>query len=316
MDKKQEGKSGKVSYIAITAALLCVLGVGYTLYQRPQLLQGKEISESAEIATLKNKILQLEGQIQNLQSHTSEVRLQDVVALNEKVDQNQKLNLEMLSSKADVMALMGSIERLDRVEGRLSEVSKATSQGALILTAAILTEDVARSGEPFVYEASVLQELSSGTKMEASADIIASYALKGLPSKNDLIKRFNNLYETSFAKKEVSEPKDVSATPLDWKDKIINKLRSLIVIEIIEKDDQKIEKKSAEDKVYQLVQAGEFEAAALKMNTDTKYQTEAFQIWIEDVRAEKVFNAQINKIKALTLGLMKAENLKQGVIER
>ena len=217
----------------------------------------------------------------------------------------------MLDSKAPVSMLMGVVERVDRLESDVKNLGQVTSQSALILTAAALTNEAAETGRPFVYEASVLEELSKGTSVEKSAQIIGSFAAKGLPLREDLIEKFIKLYETSFLKE--IEPQDENLTDTasskDWKDKAINKLKTLV---IIEKTDSKEQQALPIDEVYRLVREGDFETAMLKMDSDPKYQTEGFEIWKEEVRSEKVFEQEMSKIKALTLGAMKTESMKAG----
>ena len=85
----------------------------------------------------------------------------------------------------------------------------------------------------------------------------------------------------------------------------------LVVEKISEGGELEITKSEpAVDDIYRLVRNGDFETAILKMSTNKNYQKEAFEIWIEDTRAEKTFNKQMAKIKALTLGEMKAESIR------
>ncbi len=288
--------------------MLLLVGGGYVLFENSRALMPKMSEDVSEIKLLESKIDALENKIKNIKENDN---LKELAALNEKLEEKSKSTGEILESKASVSALMGVVERLDRLETNVKNLGQVTSQNALILTAAALTQEAAKSSRPFVYEASVLQELSKGTTLQKSAEIIASFAEKGLPSREDLIEKFANLYEENFLKKveQATDNQDIQTSD-DWKDKTIRKLKNLVVIE---KTNFKSQEGSEilSDEVYRFVREGDFDAAMLKMEKDQKYQTEDFEIWKEQVRAEKTFNQEMSKIKALTLGAMKTESLKQ-----
>ena len=310
MSEKQQKKSSNTKTLALGAiVLLLLVGGGYVLFENSHtLITGQNEGASSQIKRLEAKIDALENKMNNLKENNN---LKELAALNEKIEEKSKSTGEILDSKASVSALMGAIERLDRLETSVKNLGQVTSQNALILTAAALTQEAAKSSRPFVYEASVLEELSKGTSVQKSAEIIASFAEKGLPLREDLIEKFTTLYEENFLKKveQTTDSQNIQ-TAQDWKDKTIQKLKNLVVIE---KTNAKSEEGSEllADEVYRLVREGDFDAAMLKMEKDQKYQTEDFEIWKEQVRSEKTFNQEMNKIKALTLGAMKTESLKQ-----
>ncbi len=308
MNEKRKKFQLKINrkYILAAIAILVGLGFCYALFQKPKIITVTN-SKADEILQLETKVKELENALRELANRPQNVELKDVSALDEKMDQNQKFNLEMFESKASLSALSHLSERVDRLENDVNDLSKTTSQGALILTAAALTEDAAKRGGSFVFEASVLQELSAGTRIQQSADIIASYALKGILSSEQLIQKFNLIYHDSFIRKQEKAKQVDTTKDANWKEKIIRKLKELIVIKRIKKDTLA----KVPDDVYQLVQEGNFDQAIVKMNSTKKYQTENFEIWIEEVRAHNNFSLQIEKIKALTLGTLKAEILRE-----
>lgn len=312
MSEKQQKKSSKFGLKALgLIVLLLAAALGYALFLNKTPTKFLQNDTSFQISQLENKINNLENIIQNLSQNGDGASIKELAALNEKIENVSKTNVEMLDSKAPVSMLMGVVERVDRLESDVKNLGQVTSQSALILTAAALTNEAAETGRPFVYEASVLEELSKGTSVEKSAQIIGSFAAKGLPLREDLIEKFIKLYETSFLKE--IEPQDENLTDTasskDWKDKAINKLKTLV---IIEKTDSKEQQALPIDEVYRLVREGDFETAMLKMDSDPKYQTEGFEIWKEEVRSEKIFEQEMSKIKALTLGAMKTESMKAG----
>ena len=206
--------------------------------------------------------------------------------------------------------MMGVVERLDALEGSVKKLGTLSSHGALVLVATMLVDEAAKNGRPFVYEASVLQNLSQGLSMEKGAYIIASFAPIGIATQKALIQKFEAIYQAR--QKDINskkENKDVKpAEPENWKQKIIKKLAALVQFKKIKEE---TETQDTQHTVLALVQKADFDLAILKMETDSFFQTEAFEIWKEDVRAKKIFNAEISKIKALTLGQMKAESIKK-----
>ncbi len=311
MSEKSKKNLIKENYAFVVAALICAAVIGYVLYQNKNLVDVKKYEPNEDIIRLESKIDALERKIESLENSVSLVDVEDIISLNKKIDQIHQINVQALNAKVEASTVIALVEKVNRMENDINDLSKTTSRGALILTAAALTENAAKTGHPFIYEASVLQDLSEGTRMQKSADIIASYAIKGLMNKDELIKRFNTLYKEAFGKSvNISEKKNDTKKFENWKDKVLYKLSTLIVIEKVT-DDEKIEEEYMKDAVYALVQQGRFEEAILKMNNEPKYQTEAFEIWIDQTRAKDNFVEQLNKIKAQTLALIKSSDLEE-----
>jgi len=319
MSEKIKKENTKNIWPLLNTVLIMMLG-GLCLVslQRNHVMKTKYAAgRFEEIRTLENKVMQLENMIKTHQNVNTGVDLKDMTALNEKIDNVGKINLELLESKASLASVAGVVERVDHLEQEIGKLGKVSSQGALVLTAAGLVENAAKKREPFVYEASILEQLSHDTPMEKSAQIILEIATKGLPVREDLIEKFIRLYEQNFmTTKNNDKPKEVKILPSEqkkWSENIKEKLGTLVVIEKIQEPSEiniSEEKTDGVDDVYRLVRSGEFEAAILKMNANPAYQTEKFGIWIEEVRSEKVFDREMEKIKALTLGVMKTENLR------
>lgn len=303
----------KATYPVVTVVLIAGAAWGYLAAKNASLKATAYTPSSEEIARLENKIAHLEHDFKTHVQNDAPITVADISALNEKFNNLNKINAEILDSKASLSAVMGLIERIDSIESEVKKLNAGTSNSALVLTAAALVENAAKRRQPFMYEASVLEELSRGTPMEKSAQIIAGLSIKGIPSREELIDRFIKLYEVTFI--EQNEPMPMQAPEnqdKDWKQNLKDKFESLLVVEKISEGGE-LEMTRTEapvDDIYRLVRDGEFEAAALKMSANKNYQTEAFEIWIEDTRAEKTFNKQMAKIKALTLGEMKAETLR------
>ena len=320
-DKPQSKSSvgfakGAVWLVIIAGA---VLGGAWYLQQNPQLLQ-KINNDSAE----QNAILRLENKINALQTEVNELKrlnaeakndsLQLAAMLNGKIDNVNKINSEILDSRVSTSAMLGVVSRVDALEAKVRSFGQVSTRGALTLTAAMLVKDSAATGKPFVYEAEVLRNLALGTNMEAPADVIASLSYEGLPSPEKLTERFNELYIKEQTKKTEAElakaeeelaAKNQQKEP-DWKEKINSKLSKLISIEYHEKP---VAELMAKDEVYRLVNEGKFSEASVLMSAKPEYQTEEFAKWQKQITATEEFNQALKQIEALTMAVMKAENL-------
>jgi len=303
MNEKKVKTTKKTKWLSVAVLAMVILGLSAVVFQKSSFFK---FQTNAEIDMLESKIDHLEKLIKSYQREKSVISEQDVLRLNEKVDLMVQTNQEILETKASLASVMGVVERVDTLEKEVKRLGAVSSQGALVLTAAGLVEDVAKKGESFVYEASVLKILSENTPMEESAQIIDRIAKKGMLSKNQLIKKFTELYKKDSVEVKAVETEGKAETTQNWMDKIREKLKSMVIVETIKTEDEE----KAGDEVLRLVQNGDFETAILKMNAEPKYQTEQFEVWIENVRVKKVFDQEIAKIKALTLGVMKTENIK------
>ena len=311
--KPEKTKLLKKAAYPVAAAVLIAGGAwGYFSAKNAVPTVNVNVPDSAEISRLENKIENLEKLIRIHLKQDVPVNPAEIASLNEKFDNLSKINSEILDSKASISAVMNIVERIDFLESEIKKLSAGTSNSALVLTTAALVESAAKKRQPFMYEASVLENLSRGTPMEKSAQIIAGLSIKGIPSKEELIDRFIKIYEARFIEKIQPEPKEVVVSSKDWKQNLKEKFETMLVIEKIGQDAE-IEVQRVEtpvDDIYRLVRDGDFESAVLKMSANPNYQTEAFEIWVEDTRAEKIFNKQMAKIKALTLGEMQTEIIK------
>lgn len=312
--KAQQLKVLKIVAYPVLAVLLVAGGAwGYLSAKRAQTTSQAYSISAPDIAKLEKQIAHLEHDLRTHLQNDVQISPAEIAELNEKFNNLNKINSEILDSKANLSVVIGIIERLDLLEADIKKLSAGTSNSALVLTAAAMVENAARKKQPFMYEASVLEELSRGTPMEKSAQIIAGLSIKGIPSREELIDRFIKLYEVNFIEKEMPKQSVPALEQTDdWKQNIKNKFESILVVEKISEGGEleMLKQESPVDDVYRLVRDGDFDTAVLKMTANPSYQTEAFEIWIEDTRAEKIFNKQMAKIKALTLGEMKAEALK------
>ncbi len=328
-DKQKAPVKNKAFEKTITAVVVVFIALGgWYVYQNPQIfVKSQELSlQKQEINALKEQIVRLNNQLQALQEEKSQdisrqewekinnTFIKRTAFLNERINKSLQINKEILDAKASNAAVLGLVTRVDGLETKVQTLGKVSSQGALILTAAMLVKEASASGRPFVYEAEVLRQLATGTNMEKSAETIALSAADGVATPQMLIDEFNLLYHEQNADKTKETPiaaeQTTKAYNVSWKEKLNDKLSKLIVVEYNGGDNAAKTNLDNTDKIYQAVNGGELSQAVLLMQTDVKYQTPAFKLWQQKYEKSVDFVQALNNIQALTLAFMKAENFK------
>lgn len=296
--------------------LAALVGGGWYLYQNPQLLDVKTSPKASDpqVTQLQNKISALENKLALLEAESAgKISGRELTALNERIDAHTRLNREVLDSKASNNSILGLVNRLDMLEIKVNNLGRISNNGALILTAAMLVKDGAQNKRNFEYEAEVLRQLADGTNMQRAAEQIALYAKTGIEDENQLIAEFNQLYAQTAAnealkKEQVAQvPEETTA---DWKNKITEKLSTLVTIKYGQQQpEETAQSVVVHDEVYTLVNDGFLEKAVSSMVQDPKYQTDQYKKWQEKVSRKMSFDKILHRIQALTLAVMKSENL-------
>ena len=317
IEAKNEVKQAKsVSYkgLVLGFVLLSVCGTGaYLWYKNPDFANvfKSQNKESEAIVLLQNKIDVLERKISSLENAPKDgVSRKDLAMLNDKIDMVSKFNEKILDAKADTSVVLGLVGRVDGLESVTKNLGKATSQGALILTAAMLVKDNAYK-QNFVYEAEVLKHLAMGTTMQKASEDIYEVALNGVVCQKKLIAEFNKLYD-NMQKNVVTEENnetDTEQQPANWKEKITSKLNELVVIEKHQDKEKTTHDVLPVDEVYQLVNEGYLTLAIEKMKQKESYNTQDFKVWEQKVLTLQKLEQALDLIRIQTLAFMKAESL-------
>ncbi|MBQ8869959.1 MAG: hypothetical protein IJ019_01120 [Alphaproteobacteria bacterium] len=307
-------KSTSYKGLVLGFVLLSVCGAGaYLWYKNPDFANvfKSQNKESEAIVLLQNKIDALERKISGLENAPKDgVSRKDLAMLNNKIDMVSKFNEKILDAKADTSVVLGLVGRVDGLESVTKNLVKATSQGALILTAAMLVKDNAYK-QNFVYEAEVLKHLAFGTTMQKASEDIYEVALNGVVCQKKLIAEFNKLYE-NMQKNVVSEENNEANTdkqPANWKEKITTKLNELVVIEKHQNKEKTLQAALSVDDVYQLVNEGYITLAIEKMKQNESYNTQDFKLWEQKVLTLQKLEQALDLIRVQTLAFMKAESL-------
>ena len=294
-------------FIIGTLVLFALIALSVTaLLKYPQIFQ-KRTSAEIENNYLISRISKLEKKVEKLEKKPSDDNTKNLTSLQVKLNDLSQNVGKSLSSKAemqDVLRLSNQVAQMEK------NMKASSSQNALILTALGLVENEAQTGKPFIYEASVLKGLCMQTELEDNAEDIFKIALNGVATKQGLIEKFEVIYHE---KNNVSAPRIAKEKApdfkTDWKAFLIYKLKHLIIIEKVKKQDQTV--KTPEKEVLEIVQKGDFEKAVTLMENLKFFQTENFEIWKQSWREKENFEDLMQKMKAYALGALKVENLKK-----
>lgn len=258
----------------------------------------------AENTRLEQRLEALENQIRNLETQLwDKASNQTLADFEKRMEDTAQLNKELLENKANSAALLTLMMRMESLEAQIKENNTPNSQGALVLTAALMVKESADKGRPFVYEAEVLRLLAEGTKMQSAAEKMTRYAAEGLPSIQALIISFNEIYKNQ---KQTTQTEG-KAQSQGWKEKLSAGLNKLITFNHSTQENP--EKQNALDPVFELVNAVRLDEALEKMQQNPKYATKEFLDWQKTLKARQDFITALQNIKSLTLAQIKAESL-------
>lgn len=309
----KNSKSYKTIFVLFVLLAACGAGA-YAWYQNngfSNIFKSVD-EESALVSNLQSQIQELNLRVKSLeQAPKAEVSTADLAMLNDKINTSLNFNEQILDAKANTSSVLGLINRVDALEHKVNALGQVSSQGALVLTAAMLVKDSAYKGE-FTYEAEVLKYLSLDTAMARPAEEIYQYASVGILCKRKLIDKFNELYQnlqnTPKTEENVEQIVD-QEEPTTWKEKINSKIKELVIIEKHQENEPEAVESKTIDEVYKLVNDGYLSLALEKMKSNELYNTEEFKIWEQQVIASDKFEQALKQIEVLTLAFMKTEAL-------
>lgn len=139
-----------------------------------------------EIGSLQRQLADMQYRLENQAPTTANVMIDDesLAEMKDRLNAIEKQNLNVIDSKADVALVLGLLTRMDKVETQMGRLAKISDDGALILSATMMIKEAAAKGEPFAYEAEVLDLLARGDeKISQPVAEIVKYAPQGIKSK-------------------------------------------------------------------------------------------------------------------------------------
>ncbi len=311
--KNKKRKAKILSLVVVVAVAV----LGYKLWENPQLLnQFKDMwaNKKTEEDIYLVQINELQKQLAMLKTEVAEVAQMaanpDLSTVNQKLENMENITVNTIKSKADVDAVLGLVQRMDRAESKIDDLAKVTDKSALTLTAAMLVKDAAERGGSFVYEAEVLNELAAGNyKIAKEIALINKAATEGVPSLSELQHRFAEVYAKEF---EVVDETLASAD--NWKDRIYLQLQKVVKIEKTsdEKNQPLTEKDVFWATLSEMVAVGETKQAVSFIDKPINEEwanNKNLQEWKVQAEMYNDFYYAISKISANALAVMKVKFL-------
>ena len=315
---RPSSRTGGFRRFMVKLLVLAVLaGAGYGLWKNLGLLEQlksafdrapKEDVYQQQINTLNVRLRQLQ---QQLASVSARVREPDLSGIEARIDGIEKINLNVIDSKADVATVLGVVTRMDKAEQKLDRLATVTDDSALILTGVMLVKDSAERGGSFEYEAEVLNNIvADNPQMRQKAARLGEFARKGILSERELVREFEKIY-ANLLKEQKS---DFDKT---WKERLNSKLNEIVQIKKVNAEAPEFSADKSLQAVRQEVDEGRLAAAAnmlLLPENQEWMKNAALQAWVKDVRIREEFYGIIRSMSASSLAVMKVNFLKKGSI--
>lgn len=305
---------GKYVWRIILLAAIC--GAGYALWKNPQLADRarswlkpaeQEDPYAARFSDLQNQIAGLQNQLNQTNYKLDNSGFAEV---KEQIRNLEKMNLNMIDSKADVAAVLGVITRMDAAEQKIGNLSEITDNSALILTGTLLVKDAADRGQTFEYEAEVLNQIAADSPQAAAhVQKISAFAAEGIPSNLALSLQFERIYAQIRQRHNIDS--DQAQT---WKDRINSKLNEIVQIKKTDEATPEFESGRILEEAAALVKNDDLLRAAdlLKKSTDPEISASAgLQEWIAKVEQREDFYRAVSALSADSLAALKVNNLKK-----
>ena len=324
MPKNIENKpvgTSRVSKIIVRLFVVLILVVaGYGVWKYPNLIEYSKswfVSKpqidvyQSQIDELKRQVSNLNNQLQMVEGKTStalsQVKAPNLAPLYDKIAMIEKINMNVIDSKADVSTVLGVVTRMDKAEHKLDKLSAITDDSALTLTAAMLVKDAAEREVGFEYEAGVLSQIvSDNPALKNTAVQIEKFAKTGLVSELKLIKSFDVIYTSILNVQKEDFNKN-------WKERLTNKLHEIVKVKKTNADEPTFVADKKLENIKAMVDNGQLSEALSELegsSGDAWISNPQLQGWMAKVKSREEFLSLINSITAQSLASMKVKFLK------
>ncbi len=299
----------KLAFVAV------LVGTGYGVWRNPQIIDDigarmsafrKEKADySLQMEQMKKQISLLENQVEKLSSINHRA---DYAEMKDKVAAIEKINLNVIDSKADVSTVLGLINRMDKVEQKVDTVAEVTDEGALILTAAMLVKDAAERGGNFEYEAEVLQEIAkSEHRIKEPLSVIVRLSSSGIVSEAKLQEDFGSIVRNEVKEQKKSKEKT-------WKDRLNSKFGEFVQIKNGGEAAEESESLKTLKQIGKHVAIGDVSKAVELLSLDKNSALagrEDVKNWLRQAQSKVEFNQAVSKISSTSLALMKVNFIRK-----
>lgn len=324
-------KKSMTSRIFTWFLLLVIILIGWSIWRNPQGLsnirdslfpnkpdQEMVVAVKPVEAVVDNtnyimqEIAQLRGEIELIRDKMSqELDLETLNLLNQKFEALEKNNLNIIDSKADVATVLGMVNRMDKLEGKVEKLIRVTDESALTLTSVMLVKDAAERGGKFEYEAEVLSQLSQdNNQIRESVEIIVNASTKGIKTNAFIASSFEGVYNNILKKQKADFEKT-------WKDRVNSKLSEYVKIRRTGDKQPEFEKDQDLVLARKMVLAEDFAEAVRILEKPENMQSfgkdEELRNWIDMVKVKQEFNAAVSQIANNSLAVMKVSSIKKEI---
>lgn len=307
--------SGSLKKYAFRIVLLAaVCSAGYGLWKNPQLVDRarnwlapaeQEDPYAARFAEMQNRIARLQNQLDQTNYKIDNSGFAEV---REQVRNLEKMNLNMIDSKADVATILGVITRMDAAEQKINNLSEVTDSSALLLTGVLLVKDAAGRGQTFEYEAEVLNQIAAGNPQASrQTEKLQAFAASGIPSDLELAVEFEQIRAAMLNRRK----QDSDQT---WKQRLNTKLNEIVQIKKLDADMPLLTAEQTLDNADRLIENDEIlrAAALLKKSTEPEIADSAeLRAWIAKVEHREEFYQAVSALSANALAALKVDNLRK-----
>ena len=306
---------GRLNKYTFRFALLIIIGgVGYFAWQNPVLKTQihswfapapKEDLITPRITDLQNQITGLQDQINSLAFRLENSGLGEI---REQIRNLEKINLNIIDSKADAAAVLGVVTRMDSAEQKITKLSEVTDSSALLLTGILLVKDAADRGQTFEYEAEVLTQLADNSSQTAPyIAAIRRFAATGLPSDLELSLEYNHLLQ-ELRRRQAQQNGQT------WTERLNNKLNEIVKIKKTGINTPEADIETTLDETAALINNNDLLRAAKRLKGSNLPQIEdlaGFQNWIAKVEQREEFYRAVSALSADALAALKVNNLRK-----
>ena len=313
--EEEKVKHGSFKKALVKLLVLFILAAAaYGIWKNPALIdEAKSLfSRQPKEDVYQQQIDALTMQMQSLQQQLAATRAQikepDLSAFDERIKGIEKMNLNVIDSKADVATVLGVVTRMDKAEQKLDKLTAVTDDSALVLTGVLLVKDSAERGGNFEYEVEVLSNIAAeNPQMAKEVQNLVPFAKEGISSELDLVKEFDEIYTNLWEQQKTDFDKT-------WKERLNTKLSEIVQIKKTNENAPEFSADKKLENIKQYVDDGElFKAASLLMLPENQewMQNEVLQQWVKKVQAREEFYDLIEDLSASSLAALKVNFLKK-----
>ncbi len=299
-------------YVFRIALLAAVCGVGYGLWKNPQLIDRirTRFAQTEQADPYASRFAEIQDRITRLQNQLAQTDYKidnsGFTEVRERLGNLEKMNLNIIDSKADVATILGVITRMDAAEQKINNLSEVTDSSALLLTGTLLVKDAADRGQTFEYEAEVLNQIAADNPQAARlVGKLQDFAASGIPSDLELAIEFEQIRNTILNRRQ----QDSDQT---WKERLNTKLNEIVQIKKLDADMPRPMFGQTLNNVGKLIENNEIlrAAALLKKSAEPEIADSAeLQAWISKVDRREEFYQAVSALSANALAALKVNSL-------